>query len=94
MEKEERYLFKQIVRTFFVMILVLLWFCLPYLLPHIGGVQWDFNDDGKVSWSEYVDHEKREITKDDVVCTEYFSLKTGLPIRLVCPAHEHSVALI
>lgn len=54
MEKEERYLLKQIVKTFSGVLCVVLFFGLPYLFPHILflGKELDFNGDGKVSWSE------------------------------------------
>jgi hypothetical protein len=55
------------------------------------GYSWsemDWNQDGITSIGEFFaasDIGKREITKNGKKCTEYFSYKDGLAVKVVCP---------
>ncbi len=48
----------------------------------------DLNEDGFVSPSEFLgslDQGHRPTHRGEIVCTEIFSLKVGMPIKEVCP---------
>ena len=55
------------------------------------GYNWDemdWNDDGSTSISEFLRSSavgKRTGSENAVACLEYYSMKDGLPIKIVCP---------
>ena len=47
----------------------------------------DLNQDGWLGISEamyFFDHGTRKVTIEGEVCTEYYALKDGLPLKVVC----------
>lgn len=49
----------------------------------------DWNSDGTTSIGELlraIDVGRRSIVKDGNECQEYYNLKDGVPVRIVCPA--------
>jgi hypothetical protein len=58
-----------------------------------SGLSWremDFNHDGSTSVREFLegaDVGTRSTSRNGRACTEYFLLKDGMPVKLVCPAH-------
>lgn len=50
----------------------------------------DFDHDGSTSLEEFLeagDVGTRPTRRDGRSCTEYFLLKDGLPVKVVCPEH-------
>ena len=48
----------------------------------------DLDHNGRVSWSEaaYVcNFDRKQVTSNGKQCTEYFALKDGLTLKIVCP---------
>lgn len=75
-------------------IVVVLWVGLLAWGSWRQGFDWDemdWNKDGSTSISEFLksaDVGKRPISKNDVDCMEYYSLKDGMPIKIVCPTES------
>lgn len=65
--------------------------CLVIALNVLQGYTWaemDWNDDGRTSPGEFLtasEFGKRPAMMSDPRCTEYFSHKDGLPVRIDCP---------
>ena len=65
----------------------------PVLATLLQGHTWresDWNRDGRTTlgeWFHGMDVGAREVAVSGQTCTEYFSLKDGLPLRVDCPAN-------
>jgi hypothetical protein len=87
------------VRTKTFAVAILSGACLVWLILLIGPVIWsavtvgyplrdrDWNTDGETTFAEFsaaVDVGARPLMRDHQRCTDYFSFKDGLTIRIVC----------
>jgi len=74
-----------------IVILPFAYIMLVAFLAFRSGLTWsdmDFDNDGHTSFAEFIesaDTGVRQAVIGDEVCTEYFSLKDALPVKLTCP---------
>jgi hypothetical protein len=57
------------------------------IFSRFDWMEMDWNDDREITIAEIfesIDMGKRYIIVDNNTCKEYFSLKDGLPVRLIC----------
>jgi hypothetical protein len=58
-----------------------------FIFSRFNWIEMDWNNDKTVTFTELFDSldiDKRHIQIDNSICTEYFSLKDGLEIKIVC----------
>lgn len=72
--------------------LLLLILCIPWMVVGCAPFSWataDRNTDGWVSWDEafsVMDYGVRPIQVANRTCDEYFFLKDGRPLTVICPS--------
>jgi hypothetical protein len=65
-----------------------LWFWTVCSSSPMSFAETDLDRNGRVSWAEadYVcNFGQREVRSGGKACTEYYALKDGLPLKIVCP---------
>lgn len=79
---------KKILVLFFALIIIYyLWILVLVISKNYSWKDMDWNQDGSTSISEFFSSNDigiRRIKDNDRNCSEYFSYKDGLPIKLVC----------
>ncbi|MBT2788621.1 MULTISPECIES: hypothetical protein [unclassified Halomonas] len=72
-----------IVSVVLLVTVIAIWFArVPFTYDDM-----DLNQDGWLGLSEamyFFDHGVRKVTVEGEVCTEYYALKDGLPLKVVC----------
>jgi len=77
------------ISTLLIITLILIgFFCFGAWKQGYAWNDMDWNEDGRTTIFEFLrsaDIRKRQIQVDGMVCSEFYALKDGLPVRTLCP---------